>query len=191
METENDLPMKTVHENNSTESLIPFEVALKYFLGNWVWRAVHALVNHPNFNDSPLWISQKIGVSVEEAAEAVEGLLGLGLIKRVEGKMQAEKVRFIMPEKLQTIGAQADNHQLLAQQVLSRLNPDQFEVAFHDLFMATNTETFNKFYLKFIQLLDEFSNESEKLEKRDRIICLSMEAVNPIVYGSGGKKSDH
>lgn len=62
-------------KNISTSDLI-------HFCGNWVWRAVEALVQAKDFNPDPAWIADRLNISASAAKDALEGLERIGMIIR-------------------------------------------------------------------------------------------------------------
>jgi uncharacterized protein (TIGR02147 family) len=59
------------------------ETQYKYF-STWYYVSVRELVNFPDFRENPEWIARSIvpAISVEQAREALEVLLALGLLER-------------------------------------------------------------------------------------------------------------
>jgi hypothetical protein len=59
--------------------------ARETFQRNSDWWAVFAAFDLPDFNPSPIWISKKTGIQIEEVVHALEGLSVLGYLKKETG----------------------------------------------------------------------------------------------------------
>ena len=105
-----------------------FADLLELFYGNWIWRAVLTLIDHPKFNSSPKWISETLNISIEEAVDAFEGLEELHLVSRSEdGRLIAKSPTFIVPEDKTSKNFIVKKHKLVSQQILARSTPVQME----------------------------------------------------------------
>ncbi len=59
------------------------------YLSHWYYPAIREMVARPDFDEDPVWIGSQLQppVSVPEVQEALEVLLGLGLVERKRGKL--------------------------------------------------------------------------------------------------------
>ena len=60
----------------------PQREAWENYICLWTWRAVESLIALPDFNPSLKAIAARLGISLTEAVEAVEGLEFIGIIRR-------------------------------------------------------------------------------------------------------------
>ncbi len=105
-----------------------------HFFGDWIWRAVECLVDVKGFNPSPRWISTRLGVSVEQAVDALDGLLELGLLKRDQDggfvrNPEAVKPNIMWP--IEQFNKAIESHYIMSNQIRSRMNVSKF----NDLYM--------------------------------------------------------
>lgn len=140
-----------------------FDDCLENFEANWIWRAVHALVGHPEFQMSATWISRKLGISLHEAVEAIEGLEYIGLIKKTPTGVKASHVQLLFPEQSEANAIQKKIvlHRVLTEQILNQMQP-QNKQGFHVHVQSTRLECVKKLYNDFLESLNEFTAESEK-----------------------------
>ncbi len=159
------------------------------YAGNWVWRAVAALVETKDFQQTPNWMAQRLGVSEDSICEALSGLETLGIIRKVKGRY--EKVlryiyltdREISPEVI------AKDHVLISSQILGRLDPYDVEKPsfYRTGFFATNLEAARRFCKEVERLMKEFMMESSSIET-DRVFAVSFSSVD--VSGGSLDKGD-
>lgn len=131
---------------------------LALWAGNWIWRAVQTLVEAPDFNPSPKWISQRLNITVEKAVDAIEGLERLGIITRADNTFNVQAGWFqVGTDELssrQLLGAHAN----LAPQVLSKLKPNDKYTA---QFFRGDAELLTKYAPKFIELYKQMDQEGK------------------------------
>ena len=158
------------------KSYIDYDDALDNFQGNVVWRAAHALLDHQDFDSSPLWISKSLGITVEEAVEALEGLRVLGLVAKTENGYEKRKIQFLVPEERTKLDSQIKSHVNLSQQLLNRLNKET-KSRYQEGFVASNKDIVLEFDRKireaFYDMLDKSTEKS-----KDGIYGFSMTIVD-------------
>lgn len=99
------------------------------FSGDWIWRAVECLVRLKEFNPSPRWISNRLGISVEQAVDAIDGLLALSLIKRdqeggyVVSDQIDERFKNLEKEKFKDL---IESHFIMSNQINSRIKVSKY-----------------------------------------------------------------
>jgi hypothetical protein len=137
---------------------------LSLFYGNWIWRAVHCLIDCPDFNPSPKWSASRLNIGVEKIVDAFEGLERLNLIKRENNTFK------LTNDWTQVTPKDADPtdllkaHSRLSAQITSKLTPeDKFTVQF----FRGNKELVSKYSPKFIQLYKEMNDEAEAKGLKD------------------------
>lgn len=162
---------------SSSRLMISYEQAIKNFFGNWIWRAVHAMMDHQDFDSSPLWIAQHLKVSVEDAAEALDGLVLLGLARRTEKGFEARQIQFLVPNEYMELGSRIEKHAILSQQIVNQMNLPQ-KLGFHFVCAASDHATFKKLHKEIGALFEKFRLESEKLTAKDGVYCASYEGVD-------------
>lgn len=170
---------------NMTPS-VSYDEAIKNFLGNYVWRAVHAFMDHQDFDASPIWISSRLNITVESAAQALDGLVLLGLAERTAKGFQPKQIQFLIPETEMEIDTRMAQHALTSQQIMNRLDPKKWTL-FRQGFVASNKPRFNDFREKLDKLVNEFFLESNK-EPKDGLYCFTATGVDIMEkqQGNGG-----
>lgn len=97
------------------------------FYSNWVWRAVHALSDHPKFKSSPTWIAKTLSISVEEVVDALEGLEELGFLVKKESSYVSKSPQILLPEEKTTKSFAISCHKKLSQQMLIKSQVSEVE----------------------------------------------------------------
>lgn len=152
------------------------------WLGNWIWRATQCLVESPDFNPSPKWISKRLNISIEKAVEAIEGLERLGCIIRngasfsvVENWMQ------LTPENLESNRLLAAQTRV-APQLISKLTSDD---AFTSQFFVGNKELVKKYAPQFMKLFKQMNDEGKQLGHTD-VVAAQISFVQVTQSQDGG-----
>lgn len=163
-----------------------FDKAVENFLGNYIWRSVHALMDHPQFEASPIWISKKLAITVEEAAESLDGLVLLGLAQRTDKGFVPKQIQFIIPEQEMDMETRMLRHSDFSQQIMNRLSPEK-KAFFKQAVAASNKKVFSEFYEKLCTLIKEFRETSER-EHKDGLYCFTTTGVDIMEQenGAGG-----
>lgn len=92
------------------------------YLQNVIWRGLEALIDSPDFEASPRWISKKLNTSVEKAVDALEGLVRLGILQRTGDTYtkKAKDLYYFGPNQMSRDELLLV-HKRLAQQTLTKL----------------------------------------------------------------------
>lgn len=166
-------------ELSTTRELVKKQELQKKYTGSWIWRAVAALVEiSPESTKNIKWFSEKLGVSLEEVVDAIEGLEILGIIERTTyGYRKILKYVYFSDRDLDPVAVLSD-HMLISSQILSRLNPfNKEQKSFYRTgFVASNEENVKEFCLKIEILMKEFLEKSSKA-KCDRVVAFSFSNV--------------
>jgi predicted transcriptional regulator len=180
--------LETTSSKTSPDSLQnDFERALESFYGNWIWRAVYALVDHQDFDWSPEWISEKLGISNVEAMDAVVGLTDLGLIRKTETGFEQGQLQIIIPEGMIDTSKQINQHQLLSEEMLNLMSPDRAG-AFYNYFAPGTKESVHRLYTKVKEAFDDFLKENQTAKnKKSGVFAFSFTAVDVTKDGQGRK----
>lgn len=155
---------QTLSAGNSPEQ-IGYAEAKDAFQRNTKWWAVFAAFDLSDFNPSPLWISKKTGVSVEEVVEALEGLSVLGYLKKDNGSFNTVKGKEFLnfdwsgKSKMDII----DEHAVVSQQILNEMSTDK-TIAFDHRFLAGNPEIITELY-KDIKLAFDKAFQKAQMSK--------------------------
>lgn len=145
---------------------------LIHFSGNWVWRAVEALVQAKDFNPDPVWIANRLNISAEAAKDALEGLVRIGLVT-------------ISPD-----GAHQSRQELIDVACNDLERSDLFQIhgkirnqlsekmthrdAFSNAIVLTKGKYVNEFYRKFSDLVDELVQKSANDVESSDIFALEL-----------------
>lgn len=157
----------------------------KEYTGNWVVRAVSALLDTENFNAAPKWVAQKLDISLDEAVSALDTLEKLGIIRRTEaGYEKVLKYVYFSDRDLDPMAVLAD-HALISTQIMGRLDPSNPTVGsfYRTGFVASDRKRMKEFFLKLEQLMKEFLVESNGATNEDVYaftlsgVCLTQEDV--------------
>jgi len=149
---------------------------LKNFLGNYIWRAVHALMDHQDFEASPIWISKQMKITIEEAAESLDGLVMLGLAERTAKGFEAKKLQFLIPEQEMEMETRMERHCIFSEQILNRLAPEK-RARFKQVVAASNASLFKEFTDKVNAAATEFIEKSIGARK-DGLYCFTSTGVD-------------
>lgn len=158
--------MTEVYSEGLLEDKKPLHQDWEQWSGNWIWRATQCLVESPDFNPSPKWIAGRLGVSIEKALEALEGLERLGCIKRVGATFKVVQGWFQNTPELTSKEKLLLAHSKVAPQLMSKLTSED---AFTTQFFLGNQELIKKYAPRFIQLFKEMNEEAIKMGHKDVI----------------------
>lgn len=129
---------------------------LIHFCGNWVWRAVEALVQAKDFNPEPAWIADRLNISASAAKDALEGLERIGMIMKVNNsyrtnaELSYHQASDIDRSDLYYV------HTKIRDQIAERMNTKD---CYSNLFFLGNKELISKFYNKFSTLIEELNKD--------------------------------
>jgi len=158
-----------------------YESKLENFAANHEWRALHALVEYPEFNPSPVWIAKALGTTVENAVSALEGLVSLGLIEQTQnGSYKSKKLQLLVPQEMTTKEHYVQSHLLISRQIQSICDTDTVAI-YRSTFQVSNSKIINKLKDKIKKSIQEFMIESEeaiKLNNIDGLYAIEITSVN-------------
>lgn len=72
----------------------PLDIDTFHLVSEWYYFAILSLAETPDFQSDAKWISQRLGLSLTKAQEALERLLRLELVEATENGMRATGVQF-------------------------------------------------------------------------------------------------
>lgn len=137
------------------------------FTGNWIWKAVLCLIESPDFNPSPKWISQRLNISIENAVEAVEGLERLGYISKSNNNYVTNNSDLHISYKEAPKKVILQNTAELMQQTISKITlNDKYMIKF----MLGNDTLISEFCPRFSALYSEMENKAKELKLTDVIV---------------------
>lgn len=170
-----------LESQNNRETLTSDEkkqLQLQY-TGNWVWRAIAALVETRDFCHSVKWIADRLSVTVEEVVFALEGLEALGIIRRTSnGYEKVLKYIYYTDRDLDSTAILKD-HVLVSTQILGRLatksvvRPSFYRTAFY----ASTIEQARAFFLRIEDLMKQFMVDSAS-QASDRVFAVTLSGVD-------------
>lgn len=146
----------------------------KEYAANWIWRAVAAMIEVRGFQPTLEWMSDRLSVSKAEVAQALEGLEGMGIIRKTaSGYERILKYVYYSDRDLDR-GNLMQSHVLITQQILNRLDPaaDRLPVCHKTGFLSSNASCTEEFHEKLTRLLKEYLQKSS-LEKPDNVYAFS------------------
>ncbi|MGE3609039.1 MAG: TIGR02147 family protein [Bacteriovoracaceae bacterium] len=80
--------------NRPTYSIV--EIEQFKAMASWQHLAIINLIDLKTFKNSPAWIAKRLGISIIEARDALDRLIGLGLILESEGILKRSKKNFFI-----------------------------------------------------------------------------------------------
>ncbi len=162
-----------------TREHIPYNDALEAYRSNSNWWTVFASFDLPDFSPSPLWISKRMGLAVEEVVEALEGLATLGFLRKEGSAFYPIKDRGFLRFDIEGRARKdlLDEHALVSQQVLNHLNETGRAAIDHRCF-AANTEILKELYADVAKAFDKAFEASQKLKTNDGVFKMSFTAVD-------------
>lgn len=171
------IPVLKVREE-TMEELRRKEVLQKRYGSSWIWKSVAAIVDVSPDSRSPLWISRKLNISVNESVEALEGLEALGILERLPQGYRRILKFFFHADQHKDPRSLLGDHALLSSQILSRLRPEDphQKSFFRTGFVATNETLVREFCFKFEALMKDFLEASAR-EPSDRVVGLTFSTV--------------
>ena len=153
-----------------------FNTYMDLFHGNWIWRATHALIDHQDFNGSASWISQKLGVTVAEAVEALEGLEYLGLMQRTDGGWTSKEANFFQVPSHDLRVKMLKDHRIITEQVLNKMVAGNYQ-GYRTDFTASSEKLIKELCVEFWEKLDKFRVDSDVEKKLDGVYGITFSAV--------------
>lgn len=183
-------------ENRQSEALsqprdtvAEFNETLEAFNCNLVWRAVYALIEHKDFDWSPVWIAKKLGVRETDAMDAIIGLTQLGLIRKTPTGYEQGKLQIITeddqlpPEKL------INHHQLMSEEILNLMSPKR-DGAYYNFMAPGDKESLTQLYSEVKEVFQRFYENSKKNKKDyDSVFAFSFTTVDVTTSGNKGGNS--
>ena len=162
------------------------------FQRNSDWWTVFAAFDLPDFNPSPLWISKKTGISVEDVVEALDGLSVLGYLKKANGAFyptkDGEHHNFSYGDKNKT--QVISEHSVVSQQILNDLS-EQSLFAFDHCFMTGNKQILTELYHDVQKAFDSAIQKAKQDKKSNdcifKMTFTAVDVVKPISTEKGAR----
>lgn len=165
--------------NGRPTAAIGYADALENYRRNTDWWVVFAAFDLPDFDPSPLWISQRANLSVEVVVEALEGLAVLGFLKKDQGSFSPIKgkdfVNFDVKNKPKS--EVLEEHSIIAHQILNQLEPEALAAVDHRCF-AANLEILQELYSDISTAFEKAYSKSKDAKPKDRIFKMTFTAVD-------------
>lgn len=175
---------KTTNNNPTSEfrtqpCLVEKRQLQKKYTGSWVWRTIASLIEISDFTPSSKWIAQRLNITVDEVVSALEGLEGLGIIRRTpSGYEKVLKFVYYSDRDLEPKSILMD-HVMISTQILGRLDPIQTDIPsfYRTGFIATNKELTKDFFNKVEQLFKEYMEASSE-SASDMVFAISLSGID-------------
>lgn len=173
-------------------SPISYADALENYRKNTDWWIIFDSLDLPSSMGSSLWIAGRTGISVESVAEALEGLVVLGLLRKSHNGYEKVKVNFDLPSDNQTKQQRMEDHALISRQILNHLNEDA-RGAIRFASFASNIQIIADLYQKIDKALLEAQEESRKLSKEqlDNVYLASYTSITALPLDVKRKGTAH
>lgn len=171
MNLENELPNEILDSQSKD---------WEQWLGNWTWRAIHCLIDSPDFNPSPKWIASRLNISVDKAVEGLEGVVRIGCVKLVDGKYFCVEDWFQLSPVNLARNKLLAAHTRIVPQLISKLNDSD---AFTSQMFLADKELVQKYGKRFMALFEEMHNEGKAKKSKD-VVAAQISFVQ--LTGQGG-----
>lgn len=169
--------MLELDRKNNEAKPLTYDEALKHYFGNWLWRAIYAFLDHQDFDGSPLWLSQKLDVKVEDVVTALDGLIQLNLAKRSERGFESRCQQFLIPDEHNSMQARMNQHKNLSRQVLNHLDPGK-QAFFRSSFVAAEWKQVVEFYEGVRACLARLREQASQSKQKEGVYGITIEGVN-------------
>lgn len=184
-----DVALTSLHAGRSEEH-IPYQDALEAYQRNSNWWTVFAAFDLPDFSPSPIWLSQKTGLPIEEVVEALEGLTVLGFLKKDGGAFYPIKGKNFV--KFDVHGRSKadvlDQHALISQQILNHLIPSA-RVAIDHRCISANREIVTELYTEISAAFDRaFEKSQAAKQQNDGVFKITFTAVDVLAQNQPNGK---
>jgi len=169
-----------LHPGKSHEQIL-YKDALEAYQRNSNWWTVFATFDLPDFSPSPIWITKKTGLNIEEVVEAIEGLAVLGFLKKENGAFYPVKDKsFVSFDNSKRDKAEVlDEHAVISQQILNHLSSEA-RVAYDHRCIAANKEIIVDLYRDILTAFDKAFQKSQEVKNNDGIFKITFTAVDVV-----------
>lgn len=160
-------------------SPISYADALENYRKNTDWWVVFAAFDLPDFQPSPLWVSQRVKLPVDVVVEAMEGLAVLGYLRKENGAFYSIKgkdfVKFnVTSQKKSEV---IEEHSLISHQIINQLTEDALMAVDHRCF-ASSVEILKELYSDVAKAFEKAYQASTEAKNKDRIFKMTFTAVD-------------
>ncbi len=97
------------------------QTLINQFNGNWIWRACHALLDHPQQSGAG-WMAERLGVAIADVTVALEGLQLLALTPMGEKLNVTSGRPLVVPKTNLPRNQVLQQHRLVAAQITNRMS---------------------------------------------------------------------
>lgn len=144
---------------------------LIHFCGNWVWRAVEALVQAKDFNPDPAWIADRLNISAGAAKDALEGLERIGMIVRkgeaIAGSPALENFDFAEVDRSDRF----EIHNKIKDQISAKITSRD---SYLNAVILSSPESIKEFYVGFCNLVEELNKKNIESGNANDIYAMEM-----------------
>lgn len=144
---------------------------LIHFCGNWIWRAVDALVASKDFNSDPTWVADRLNISVEAAKDALDGLERIGRIKKSETGLVANAEFSNFDNVDLDRSDRFEIHNKIKDQITSRITSRD---SYCNLVLLSSRGNVSDFYDGFCRLVEEFAAKSDADETSTEVFGMEL-----------------
>ena len=79
--------IESKNKKREEKKAVDFDVEKYIAISKWYHLPLFALITTVDFKNNPSWIAERLGISTDEAKDAIERLVQLGFVSRVDGKL--------------------------------------------------------------------------------------------------------
>lgn len=167
-----------VHKKDS------FARALAELKSNVVWRCIEALLDYTGPNESAIAIAKRIGVSVEEVVECIEGLKTLGILVPTDKGFIKKNFQMLLLAEENDLAKEKKSHQRYAEQVIMKLHKSYSGFAWGT--HAANKQLLAELHQEVLAAMSKFGDRGRSAPA-DGIYALEFSGVQFIDFGTEGK----
>jgi len=155
-------------------------------ISDWFHFAILELTDVKDFKSEPKWISQRLGISLEETKKAVERLLDFGLLtKNKKGLLEQTHADLATPSGIPSRPIREQHSQLLykADKALDRFSVNERD--FSAITLAISTQEIPKAKKLIKEFRRKFNKEMQIAPEKDRVYCIGIQFF-PLDEKNGG-----
>lgn len=161
--------------NFNTET---YKMYAQRFLGDMVWRKVHALMELPDFSFDANYVCAKLDISETEYKEALNGLEQLGLIGRERGEWIVITQTYVAPTDVMSKAQQLECHEIFMSDLSGLLSVDR-KSQWASGFVASNVGLVDELKKNVLNAFIEFNTKSANATK-DGLYAIGFSATDII-----------
>lgn len=172
-----DAQLRLLQRQSEIEKDEFFQLQLDAFkiISDWFHLGILELMNMKGFRSDERWISRRLGVSVIQVELAVERLIRVGLLKKMNGQLLATKKEGWIPGGVPSESIRKFHRQVLqkAVEAISTQPVDQRILGTH--FLALNKQDIKEAAKEIENFQLKFTRRFQSEQPKDSVYCIAMQ----------------